>query len=637
MFRANCRWIAALAAAGHSLPVLADGMAADDLAAMSLEQLSDVRVVSVSKREERLGDAPASVFVISADDIRRSGARSIPEALRLAPTVHVAQQPGGSYTTTSRGFAGNGANKQLVMIDGRSIYSPLFSGVFWDAQYVPMENIERIEVVSGPGGTLWGTNAVNGVINVITKAAAATQGTMVDARWGQHQSGLAFRHGAAADGGAWQAYGMGYAMPSGVDLAERKLGDAWHFAQVGFRRDWKHGGDALVVQGDAYRSGRGQITALGAPAPPNAALRGANVLARWTRQFADSSQLDLNIYYDRTERLHPGAFGEDLDVVDVQALYNFAPHGRHALSAGAGYRIGRDRVTNIGGVAFLPEKMTLRWSNLLVQDAVTLGADWKLTAGLRVERNIYTGTEFLPNVRLAWKASPDSLWWGALSRTVRAPSRLDRDAYLSSPVISIIGGQDFVSETARVLEVGHRQQLGSRASYSVTLYRSLYDRLRAASMPRPRAVAIVNALRGETRGVEAWGSYQASQDWRLHAGVTLNHIEFSVMPGANPLPGATRENFDPRYMAQLRSSLTLGEGRDLDVTLRRVGELRFAGIPGYSALDVNFNWQLRRGLSLSLGATNALDRDHEEIRNSNLLVRRVALGRAAFVRLVSQF
>jgi iron complex outermembrane receptor protein len=614
---------------------VADAVTPENFANLSLEELSDVRVVSVSKREERLGDAPASVFVISADDIRRSGARSLPEALRLAPNLHVAATPAGNYTITARGFSGNSANKQLVMIDGRSVYTPLFSGVFWDVQQLPMESIERIEVISGPGGTLWGTNAVNGVINVITKPAASTLGALADVRWGQDQSGGAFRYGAAMDDGAWRVYGMDYAMPHGETLAGTALGDAWHTAQAGFRADWLRGSDALTLQGDVYRTGKGQLPTTTVRLPLNAALRGGNLTAHWSRQLQGGSNISVAAYYERSDREHTGMFMDTLDIFDVQGLYNLAPMGRHTVAVGAGYRFAHDRVTNVSGTGFRPERASMRWANLFGQDTIALGEHVNLTAGLRIEHNIYTGTELLPNLRLAWKATPSTSWWASLSRTVRAPSRVDREIYINAgPRGTLAGGPDFQSETARVVELGLRQQFGNRASYSVTVYRALYDRLRTIKVVHPLLFEIGNGMMGETRGLEAWGSFQASPAWRLSAGLTLMHEEFNLKPGETDVNNrSVQENVDPRRMARLRSSLTLGEGRDLDLTLRYVGPLRFTTVTGYTALDVNFNWQLKPGLELSLGASNALDREHEEFGGTT----RLSLGRGAYVKVVSRF
>jgi len=620
-------WGLSVAAAAEGVPV------PENFANLSLEELSDVRVVSVSKREERLGDAPASVFVISADDIRRSGARSLPEALRLAPNLQVARAPAGGYTITARGFSGNSANKQLVMIDGRSVYTPLFSGVFWDVQQLPMESIERIEVVSGPGGTLWGTNAVNGVINVITKAAASTPGATVDLRWGQEQSGAAFMYGAPAGDGAWRAYGMDYAMPHGETLAGRQLGDAWHTGQLGFRSDWLRGGDNFTLQGDAYRTIEGQV-ATTIPLP-TATMRGANLMGHWLHQIDGGASLALQAYYDRTQRDLATLFQETLDIADLQAQFNFAPLGRHTLALGAGYRFARDRVTNVSGTAFRPDRANLHWASLFGQDTISLGEQWSLTGGLRAENNMYTGTELLPNLRLAWKATPATFWWASWSRTVRAPSRIDRDIYINAGARgTLAGGPDFESETARVAELGLRQQFGNRASYSLTLYRATYDRLRTIKPAGRLLFEIGNGMVGNTRGIEAWGNYQATQDWRLSAGLTVMHEAFSIKPGEiDVLNRSVTENWDPRRMARLRSSLTLGEGRDLDLTLRYVGPLRFVSVAGYTALDVNFNWRLKPGLELTLGASNALDRQHEEFGGAT----RLSLGRGAYARVVSRF
>lgn len=618
---------AAAAIGGASAP--------DNFANLSLEELSDVRVVSVSKREERLGDAPASVFVISADDIRRSGARSLAEALRMAPNLHVAQTPAGNYVITARGFAGNSANKQLVMIDGRSVYTPLLSGVSWDVQQLPMDSIERIEVVSGPGGTLWGTNAVNGVINVITKPAASTLGAMADLRWGEEQSGAAFRYGAAMDDGAWRAYGMDYAMPHGETLAGKALGDAWHNAQAGFRADWLRGSDAFTLQGDTYRIGAGQIPTPPLTTLPAATMRGTNLMGHWSRQLYGGADVSLQAYYDRTERDQAGVYQENLDVADLQALYNFAPLGRHMLALGAEYRFARDRVAVTSGIAFRPERATMHWISLFGQDTIALSEQLNLTGGLRIERNQYTGTEFLPNLRLAWKATPSTSWWAALSRTVRAPSRVDREIYINAgPRGTLSGGPNFESETARVLEIGLRQQFGNRASYSLTAYRALYDKLRTIKLVAPLVFEIGNGMEGKTRGLEAWGNYQATADWRLSAGLTLMHEEFTLKPGETDFGSLSlRGNSDPRRMARLRSSYTLGEGRDLDLTLRYVGPLRFTAVGGYTALDLNFNWQLKPGLELALGASNALDRDHEEFSGTT----RLSLGRGAYARVISRF
>ena len=630
-------WSAALAAACWQAADAAALPGEDVLANMSLEELSDVRIVTVSRREQRAADAPAAVFIITAEDLRRTGARSLPEALRLAPNLFVALGGIGGYTITARGFSGNNANKLLVMIDGRSVYTPLFSGVFWDVQDVPMESIERIEVVSGSGGTLWGTNAVNGVINVITKAAASTQGGYAELRWGQLQTGATLRYGGSSAGGAWRVYGMGYNEPSQQSLSGRKLGDARHKAQAGFRSDWRSGADTLQLTGDLYRGVSGAQASAAAPAPLAWTLDGGNVVARWERELAQGAVLSAQAYYDRTHRDQPGSFREHLDIVDVQVQYVLAPLSAHDIAVGAEYRFARDRVDTMANtLLFWPGRASLRWVSLYGQDTITLSPQWKLTAGLRLERNTYTGTETLPSLRLAWKPAPDQLWWAALSRTVRAPSRLDRDLYAFTPRGNLHGGPDFQSETARNLEIGHNRQFGNRVSYSVNLYRSLYDDLRTVTPLTRRDFVIANAMQGASYGIEAWASFQATPDWRLSAGLAAQRSHFSIKPGMQDIGTSTRTSTDPRRTAQLRSSLNLSADQDLDLVLRHVGRLQNSSIPGYTALDLHFSWRLHPRLELSLGASNALDREHVEFPVSSTL-QAAGLGRGAYLRLISRF
>jgi iron complex outermembrane recepter protein len=387
-----------------------------------------------------------------------------------------------------------------------------------------------------------------------------------------------------------------------------------------------------------YRSGKGQLPTRDIARPQPARLEGANLLAHWTHQLMGGASWNLMAYYDRTQRDHAGAFRETLDVLDLQGIYNFAPQGRHALVLGGEYRFARDRVANMTGIAFLPEHARLRWGSLFGQDTVSLGEQLKLTAGLRLERNGYTGNEFLPNLRLSWKPAEDRIWWASLSRTVRAPTRVDRDSYFQQGAVRLRGGPDFQSEVAKVLELGYRQQVGNRANYALTLYGARYDKLRTVTAIQfPVLFTIANNLEGKTRGIEAWGNVQLTQDWRLGAGFIAMHEEFRMKPGVIEVANSTRENFDPAHRARLRSSLALGQGRDLDVTLRRVGRLRYTDIPAYTALDVNLNWRLRPWLDLALGASNALDREHEETRSSQAASPRLSLGRGAYIRLISRF
>jgi iron complex outermembrane receptor protein len=332
IFRASARRVAlAVGLVLNAPPLLASVPEIGDLNRLSLEELANITVTSVSRRAERLADAAASVYVITGEDIRRSGATSLPEALRLAPNLQVARADTNQYAITARGFNNTLANKLLVLVDGRTVYSPLFSGVFWEAQHVMLEDIERIEVISGPGATQWGANAVNGVINVITKRAMHTQGTLITAGGGNREWAGAARHGGTVGAdGHYRIYGMGFERNNARSAVGTSIVDGSEAGQAGFRVGLGTGASTLVVQGDAYRGNIEQ--AVGGSRD----LAGANLLARWTRSGGDGSQLHLQAYYDRTERTQPGSIREQLDTYDVELHYGFQALERHRVLLGSG-------------------------------------------------------------------------------------------------------------------------------------------------------------------------------------------------------------------------------------------------------------------------------------------------------------
>ena len=455
------RLAVSLLAGALAVPAWAQGSDPEDIAGLSLEALTSVRVTSVSRRSEPVADAAASIFVISGDSIRRSGVATLPEALRLAPNLQVARVDARNYAVTARGFNSAFENKLLVLIDGRSVYSPLFSGVYWDAQDVVLEDVERIEVISGPGATMWGANAVNGVINIITRTAGATQGTQLSAGYDRDLARGSVRHGAAlAGGGRYRIY----AKSSRHDDIERENGldnlTGWKRSQAGFRADWGQGGETTTLQGDAYT---GALHQLGTR---DIRIAGANLLGRKSVRLEGGSEVTAQAYWDFTERNQPGAFVEHLNTLDLQLHSSSMLAQRHRLVWGAGYRIAFDRLDNGAGFAFLPGDLNLHWGNAFVQDEIDLTDTLRLIAGAKLEHNNYTGLEFLPTLRLAWKPTAGSLTWASASRTVRAPSRIDRDFYSPSnpPVVNDVpryalsGGPDFQSEVATVFELGYRVQ-----------------------------------------------------------------------------------------------------------------------------------------------------------------------------------
>jgi iron complex outermembrane receptor protein len=619
---------------------------ASRLSELSLEELANIQVTSVSKRPERLSDAAASVFVITAEDIRRSGATTLPEALRLAPNLQLAQSSASSYAVTARGMNGSAnsvPNKLLVLIDGRSVYSPFFSGVFWDVQNPMLENIERIEVISGPGSALWGVNAVNGVINIITRKAQDTQGTLVSVDAGNRGGDAAARYGGRlGEDGSYRISVKHLERNSTSRASGAAVNDAWHTSQAGFRADWDRRGDRFTIEGNAYRGTEDQ------PAPGAIALSGfnlklglipvsgANVLGYWQHALEGGSSMSLQAYFDRTSRTVPPTFAEDLDIADIQFQHSLRPIGMHTLVWGLNTRYSSDHITNSAVIAFLPPDLHQRWNSLFAQDEMALRDDLRLTLGARMERNDYTGNEFLPTVRLAWKPSPERLLWGAVSRTVRAPTRLDHDAFVpGAPPFLLAGGSNVVSEVAKVFELGYRAQLNRHMSYSVTAFHNIYTHLRTQEIDPSRTfVFFSNQMEGRSTGLETWGSWQVTSDWRLSGGLTALREKFSLLAGSNDPVSPSKSGLDPAYTAQLRASHDLSKQSELDLTLRRVAKLSSPDVPAYTALDLRYGWKPRPKLEVSVIAQNLLGAGHAEYGD---VTTRSTFDRYLFVKLVAGF
>jgi iron complex outermembrane receptor protein len=613
------------------------------LADLSIEDLANIEITSVSKKAEPLLDAPASVFVITADEIRRSGAASLPEVLRLAPNLQVAQTSNTTYSISARGMLGSSnslPNKLLVMIDGRSVYTPLFAGVFWDAQDVLLEDVERIEVISGPGGTLWGVNAVNGVINITTRSAHATGGKLALLRGANAGFDTAFRYGDTSGTASWRVYGKlsdrahnGLASGGPVD-------DRWRQGQAGFRADWDRGDNRYSVNGNAYRGDAGQpepglINVAGTSQQlGKVQTEGANLTGRWERELDSGGSLSLQAYVDFTRREVPPSFTESLDIADLQFQHSLPAYGAHSLVWGVNYRYSWDRVTNSDIIAFLPADANQAWSSAFAQDEIALRDNLRLTLGARIEHNPYTGAEWLPTARLAWKTSPAHSFWAGASRTVRAPSRLDVDAFIpGKPPFVLEGGPQVRSEVARVVELGYRGQPMAGLSYSVTLFHNDYDDLRTQQLlPSGRQVAFLNDMAGRANGIEAWGSYQMSQRWRLSAGMAALHERFHLKPGSNDAAGPLTTGFDPAHTVQLRSSYSLDDAREFEVAVRNVGALAIGPVPGYTAVDARFGWRLSNSVELSVSGQN-LNGSHAEF---GPVETRIEVPRRVAVKLVWQ-
>jgi iron complex outermembrane receptor protein len=580
------------------------------LADLTLEQLSAIEVTSVSGRAERLQDAAASVFVITAQDIRRSAATSLPEALRLAPNLQVAQTSAGQWAISARGFNDAIANKLLVLVDGRTLYSPLFAGVFWDAADLPLEDVERIEVVSGPGGTLWGANAVNGVINVVTRRAAETQGPLVAVtRSGQGGRLVARQGGRIGPDGHWRAWVL--ATDRDDTTVERRTtprGDAATRRQAGWRVDWGTATDGFSLQGEAYDGGpTGSV-----PSNLSPGIHGGHLLGRWSGTGADGAPWRLQGAWDLTDRDDRNLFRTRAETLDLQ--FTREPRVRTGqLLWGAGVRQTRDRNEATALVRFDPPARTLHWANVFAQYQRLLGPQLEGTAGVKAERATDMGWELLPNLRLAWLHAREATTWAALSRVVRAPARIDRDFYLPGrPPFLIAGGPAFGPEIATVAELGHRRAFGESASVSVTLFRQQFRGLRAG-VPGVSPATVQNLVEGPVDGLEAWGRWQPARGWQLSGGVLHLRQDLRFADGLAPtvttFPGLGN---DPRTQWSLRSSHDLGQGVELDLALRRVGRLPAPVVPAYTAVDLRFGVQASRDWRVALLARNLGDPGHRE-------------------------
>lgn len=593
---------------------------------LSLEELGNISITSVSKKEQRLAETPAAIYVITGETIRRSGKRSLPDLLRLAPNVQVAQITANSYAITLRGFNSSSANKLLVMKDGRTIYTPLYSGVFWDIQDVLFENIERIEVISGPGGTLWGANAVNGIINIITKKADAKAADFIRSEIDHLGYNITVQHNGALgdrDGG----YRI-YAKTEQGRPSSRSDGssaqDSWGRSQAGFRADWQD----LKIQGDVYR-GVAELLI-----PQRQLNTGANVIVHWEKTYNDGGKLRVQSYADYTKRIVPLLFTESMHTLDLDIQYATPTSGDSQTIWGGGYRFTSDQVDNSAQLAFLPAQRNLRWINLFAQHEKQITPTLNLTLGSKFEHNIYTGLEFLPSMKLAWQPVDHHLIWAGLARSVRAPSRLDVDFFVpGKPAYLLAGGPNFKSELANTLELGWRQQATSW-SYSLSLSRSEFKRLRSVTPLNDGVLILANQIHGNVNALEVWGSYQLSPDVTLDLGGVLLREHF-----CGPNLSRSSQGNDPRSHWSIGSKWTINANQFLGIQVRHVDSLPSPFIPSYTSVDASFVWQLSKQVELGLTGRNLFNPHHREFASSaiNLVKNPVLLERSIGLRLTVKY
>ncbi len=600
----------------------------DRLKSLSLDELMDVQITSVSGHAEELRDAPSAIQVISHFEIARSTASTIPEALRLANNLNIAQKNPHDWAISARGFNANVGNKLLVLMDGRSVYTPLFAGVFWNAQDYILDDVDQIEVISGPGGTLWGANAVNGVININTKNARETQGWLLEAAAGDELENLtAGRYGGKiAPNIFFRVYVKAMEYDAGVLTGGHAAADGWKQAQSGFRLDADlPAGDSLTVQGDVYAGDLDMQTG------DTARMGGGNVLARWIHPGAGDSQTKAQFYLDRTHLAVPfaatgfapaGFLKDDLDTADFSFQHTTRWGERQWLTGGFGYRFSHDAVKQQApNVAYLPAQLDRSLASVFMQDEISLAPNLTATLGSKLEHNDYTGFEYEPSLRLQWKINATNTAWTAVSRAVRMPSRFDHDLYEPAPPNALItGGPHFVSEILIAYETGYRAQWTSRFSTAVSVFYNDYDKLRSWGITPVTVLPVTfqNGLDAKTYGFEFNADLQLSEHWRLNAGFNLLREHVRVKPGAFDLQNALDETGDPPHQAALHSIVDLPHGVQFDTAVRWVDELRNNNggqpgtVPAYTELDLRLAGEIFPNVELALIGRNLLHDHHPE-------------------------
>jgi iron complex outermembrane recepter protein len=588
-----------------------------DLTAMSLADLAKVEVTSVSKTNEALQRAPAAIYVISHDDIVRSGVTSIPEALRLAPNLLVTQTSASAYVISARGMGGNPtaqnfSNKLLILIDGRSVYTPLYSGIYADTLDVMLEDVDRIEVISGVGATLWGANAMNGVINIITRSSYLTKGTYVDAGAGNQQQFGDVRYGAGAGAdGAFRIYGFGFnrdamQLPNGAGA-----GDGWSKGQGGFRSDWGLEEDTLTVQGDFYRATESTPNSL------DGTLLGANLVGRYEHHGAQSD-LQVQTYIDQSEQSGPGGTGGFIVHTYDIALQDAITLGtRNRIVWGAGERLYNYGITNETELLFVPARHSLTLGNVFLQDTILISSAVNFTLGLKGEDDPFSGWTPLPDLRLSWAINDHISTWAAASRAIRSPTPFDRDVVEKiGQTVYLQANSSFRPEEVHAYEFGARAQPAETFSLSIAGFYNVYDDLRTvepASTTTFLPLYWGNLMRGDTFGIDAWANWQVTDWWRLSPGATWVRERLGFAPGASELLGVGQAGDDPSSHASLVSSMNLPRRLTLDATLRYVGALPGPVLPHYTELDARLGWRMNQKAEVSLRGANLLHARHYEL------------------------
>jgi iron complex outermembrane receptor protein len=661
---AACGFFALTAAAAYPQS------APKDLGQMSIEDLSTLRVTSASKKEESVQRAAAAIYVITQEDIRRSGATNIPDLLRMVPGLDIAQASGTTWAVTSRGFNSQDANKLLVLIDGRTVYSPLVSGVFWEDLDVVLEDVERIEVIRGPGAALWGTNAVNGVINIITKKAGDTQGGLVSAGGGNLHEGFGlFQYGGKAGShGYYRVFAKGF-QESAMELSSGKTAlDPWALVHGGIRMDWtfsKH--DSLSVQGDIHYGGASNLgTIITSLTPPisifgqqHRDLKGQDAMVLWTHTFSPRSGFSVQFYFDHSLQAASFLTG-NVDTSDVEFEYHFGLGARQDIIWGAGFRnihIGTEG-TLTG--SFIPPNSTENvWSSFLQDEIRLIPARLQLTLGLRLGETDFTGLEVQPDLRLLWTPSDKNSIWFAASRAIHGETLTDtglRFIFQAFPgpggiteALKAFGNPQVGDEQENSFQAGYRTQVSTKLELDLTGFFNVHSHVRGTSIGTPfiesdpgGPVLIIplifnNLVSGETHGVEVGANWKPYSFWRLGGGYTWLSGKFRDSSAGAPPNTTAAVLSSPHHEFSIRSYVDFPHGFQMDTSFYYVGQIDQGGILAYPRLDLRLAWKFKERQELSLVGQNLLSPRHLEFPPQNGPFNNSLMKRSVYAKWTFQF
>jgi len=643
---------------------------APDLTSKSLEDLMSIQVTSVSKKEQTTSQAAAAIFVISREDIAHSGALNIPDLLRMVPGLDVAQIDAGNWAISARGFNGQYSNKLLVLIDGRAVYSPIFAGVFWDDQNTPLDTIERIEVIRGPGAAVWGSNAVNGVINIITRSAADTQGGFVSAGSGDASTGPeAISYGGKVRKlGAYRVAAEGFRINALPTLAGLDGQDDWRMIHGGFRVDSPLSAkDSLTTEGELHEGNAGEIAfvpvSLLPPENATEALRdrysGGDILTRWNRTLSPGSQTSLQVYFDRTTR-GDSTYNIGLDTFDIDFQHHIVWGARQDIVWGLGYRLSSDEMDPTLRISATPESRRTQLFSSFAQDEIAILQDRiHLSLSARLEHNDYTGFDLQPSARVVWTPDSRNSIWSAVSHADRTPARSDtafRVNFEALPgpgnmpiLVSLFGNPDERNEQLRAFETGYRTTLTSRFSLDSSVFYNRYQDLesvepgamRVETNPAPVHLVIPesfgNSIFGETHGIETFANLKIARSWTLNPGYTFFSIHLHEFAGSQDgsIPGA--EGGTPDHQAQLRSGVSLPWRIQWNASAYFVNRLPAQSIPSYTRFDTGLTRRFGEGISLTLAGQNLLKDLHPEYSGPISTVQSGQMRRTAYAKIAWSF